>query len=112
MPTWLPAQTRVNAHIAPTHLAILFAASAARGVAVPSGVSLALFPSGNDMETIRPNAVHFAIRAVLICVGALLLWEAPASVAGLVVMLVGLVCAVMGLTLDVSVVALEKSRQF
>jgi len=39
------------------------------------------------------------------CVGALLLWAAPVSVAGLMLMLVGLVCAVSGLTL-------EKTQQF
>ena len=57
------------------------------------------------MEPFQSNAVHFVTRAVLMLVGALLLWAAPASVIGLVVMLVGLVCAVSG-------VALEKTRQF
>jgi uncharacterized membrane protein HdeD (DUF308 family) len=57
------------------------------------------------MEPFQSNAVHFVTRAVLMLVGALLLWAAPASVIGLVVMLVGLVCAVSGL-------ALEKTRQF
>ena len=56
------------------------------------------------MEAIRDNAFPFVIRALLLIVGALLLWVAPASVAGLLVMLVGLVCAVTGLTLHVSVV--------
>ena len=56
------------------------------------------------MEAIRDNAFPFVIRALLFMVGALLLWVAPASVAGLLVMLIGLVCAVTGLTLNVSVV--------
>ena len=41
---------------------------------------------------------------MLLMVGVLLLWVAPASVIGLLLMLVGLVCAVTGLTLNVSVV--------
>jgi hypothetical protein len=53
---------------------------------------------------IRANVFPFVIRALLFAVGALLLWAAPASAAGLLVMLVGLVCAVTGLTLQVSVV--------
>lgn len=57
------------------------------------------------MEPFQSNLVYFVIRAVLMLVGALLLWAAPTSVIGLVVMLVGLVCAVSGL-------ALEKTRQF
>jgi len=57
------------------------------------------------MEPFQSNAVHFVTRAVLMLVGGLLLWAAPTSVIGLVVMLVGLVCAVSGL-------ALEKTRQF
>jgi uncharacterized membrane protein HdeD (DUF308 family) len=57
------------------------------------------------MEPFQSNAVYFVTRAVLMLVGALLLWAAPTSVIGLVVMLVGLVCAVSG-------VALEKTRQF
>jgi hypothetical protein len=57
------------------------------------------------MEPFRSNVVYFFTRAVLMLVGALLLWAAPTSVIGLVVMLVGLVCAVSG-------VALEKTRQF
>jgi hypothetical protein len=56
------------------------------------------------VEAIRTNAFPFVIRALLLFVGALLLWTAPASVAGLLVMLLGLVCAVTGLTLQVSVV--------
>ena len=56
------------------------------------------------MDAIRANAFPFVIRALLLMVGALLLWVAPASVAGLLVMLIGLVCAVTGLTLHVSVV--------
>ena len=57
------------------------------------------------MEPFQSNVVYFVTRAVLMLVGALLLWAAPTSVIGLVVMLVGLVCAVSGL-------ALEKTRQF
>ena len=57
------------------------------------------------MEPFQSNVVYFVTRAVLMLVGALLLWAAPTSVIGLVVMLVGLVCAVSG-------AALEKTRQF
>ena len=57
------------------------------------------------METLRTNSVHFLIRGVVMLVGALMLWAAPASVIGILVMLIGLVCAVGGLTL-------EKTRQF
>ncbi len=57
------------------------------------------------MEPLRSNSLHFFIRAVLMLVGALMLWAAPASVIGILVMLIGLVCAVGGLTL-------EKTRQF
>jgi len=57
------------------------------------------------MEPFQSNAVYFFIRTMLMLVGGLLLWAAPTSVVGLVVMLVGLVCAVSGL-------ALEKTRQF
>jgi putative effector of murein hydrolase LrgA (UPF0299 family) len=57
------------------------------------------------MEPFHSNVVYFVTRAVLMLVGALLLWAAPTSVIGLVVMFVGLVCAVSGL-------ALEKTRQF
>ena len=57
------------------------------------------------MEPFQSNVVYFVTRAVLMLVGALLLWAAPTSVIGLIVMLVGLVCAVSGL-------ALEKTRQF
>ena len=56
------------------------------------------------METLLPNAIPFFLRAMLLMVGVLLLWVAPASVIGLLLMLVGLVCAVTGLTLNVSVV--------
>ena len=57
------------------------------------------------MEPFQSNVVYFVTRAVLKLVGAQLLWAAPTTVIGLVVMLVGLVCAVSGL-------ALEKTRQF
>ena len=56
------------------------------------------------MDAIRANAFPFVLRALLFLAGALLLWEAPTSIVGLVVMLIGLVCAITGLTLDVSVV--------
>ena len=49
--------------------------------------------------------LHFALRALITLAGALMLWAAPTSVVGLVVMFGGLVCAVGGLTL-------EKTRQF
>ena len=49
------------------------------------------------MEAIRPHSIHFAARAVLTVFGAALLWWAPASVFGLVVMLIGLICAVSGI---------------
>jgi uncharacterized membrane protein len=57
------------------------------------------------MTTIRPDALHYFIRAMLMLVGALLLWAAPVSIAGLVLMLVGVVCAVSAFTL-------EKTQQF
>jgi len=57
------------------------------------------------METLRTNPVHILIRAVVMLVGALMLWAAPASVVGIFIMLIGLVCAIGGLTL-------EKTRQF
>ena len=57
------------------------------------------------MTTLHPDAFHFLIRALLICAGALLLWAAPVSVPGLVLMLVGVVCAVSAFTL-------EKTQQF
>jgi hypothetical protein len=57
------------------------------------------------MNSIRPEPIHFLIRAVLIALGAVLLWAAPVSIPGLALMLVGLVCAVSAFTL-------EKTRQF
>jgi hypothetical protein len=57
------------------------------------------------MPSVVPNLVHIVIRVVLMCCGALLLWAAPVSLAGLALMFVGLVCAVGGLTL-------EKTEQF
>jgi 1,4-dihydroxy-2-naphthoate octaprenyltransferase len=57
------------------------------------------------MTALRLDAFHFLIRAILMLAGALLLWAAPVSIAGLVVMLVGLVCAVSAFTL-------EKTQQF
>jgi hypothetical protein len=49
------------------------------------------------MDAIRLHGLHFAARAVLAACGAVLLWSAPASVVGLLVMLIGLVCAATGL---------------
>ena len=49
------------------------------------------------MDAIRSHALHLAARAVLTALGGLLLWSAPLSAAGLVVMLIGLICAVSGL---------------
>lgn len=58
------------------------------------------------MTAIPPTAFHFLIlRVLLLCAGAVLLWAAPVSIAGLALMLVGLVCAVSALTL-------EKTEQF
>ena len=56
------------------------------------------------METLHPSAIPFFLRVLLLMVGVVLLWAAPASVSGLLLMLVGLICAVTGLTLNVSVV--------
>jgi 1,4-dihydroxy-2-naphthoate octaprenyltransferase len=57
------------------------------------------------MIAVRSDPFHFLVRALLICAGALLLWAAPVSVAGLLLMFVGLVCTVAALTL-------EKTQQF
>jgi hypothetical protein len=57
------------------------------------------------METLYSNPVHIFIRVLLMCAGALMLWAAPATVAGILMMLAGLVCAVGGFTL-------EKTSQF
>jgi len=57
------------------------------------------------MTTLRPAVLHILIRVLLMLVGALLLWAAPVSVAGLALMFVGLVCAVGAFTL-------EKTQQF
>ena len=56
-------------------------------------------------STIRPEPIHFLVRALLVSIGALLLWAAPVSIAGLALMLVGVVCAVSAFTL-------EKTQQF
>jgi hypothetical protein len=61
--------------------------------------------SGIGMPSVFTNVVHIVSRLVLMCCGALLLWAAPVSLAGLALMFVGLVCAVGGLTL-------EKTEQF
>jgi hypothetical protein len=57
------------------------------------------------MTSLRPEVLHFLIRAILMLAGALLLWAAPVSVGGLALMFVGLVCAVGAFTL-------EKTQQF
>jgi len=57
------------------------------------------------MIAVRSDSFHFLVRALLIGAGTLLLWAAPVSVPGLVLMFVGLVCAVGALTL-------EKTQQF
>ena len=57
------------------------------------------------MTALQPDAFHFLIRAILMLAGALLLWAAPVSIAGIALMLVGLVCAVSAFTL-------EKTQQF
>ena len=51
------------------------------------------------METVRLCALHVAARATLTIIGAALLWygEGLASIFGLVLMLVGLICSVSGL---------------
>jgi hypothetical protein len=49
------------------------------------------------MDAIRLHGLHIAARAILTMAGALLLWSAPASIFGLVVMLFGLICAASGL---------------
>jgi hypothetical protein len=56
----------------------------------------------HDMDAIRSHGLHLAARAVLTMLGALLLWLAPASVAGLVVMLIGLIWAASGLWRGIS----------
>jgi 1,4-dihydroxy-2-naphthoate octaprenyltransferase len=57
------------------------------------------------MTSVPSDAFHILVRALLLCTGAVLLWTAPISMAGLVLMFVGLVCAVGALTF-------EKTRQF
>jgi hypothetical protein len=57
------------------------------------------------MTEVPPDAFHILIRVVLMCAGVWLLWAAPVSIAGLVLMFIGLVCAVCALTL-------EKTQQF
>ncbi len=52
------------------------------------------------METLEATILPLVIRALLIGGGALLLWAAPASVVGLLVMFVGLVFTVGGFTLE------------
>jgi len=63
------------------------------------------------MTTLRPDAFHFLIRAILMLAGAVLLWAAPVSIAGILLMLVGLVCAVSAFTLE-KTHTLEKTQQF
>jgi hypothetical protein len=50
-----------------------------------------------NMDAIRSHALHLAARAVLTVLGGFLLWSAPLSVVGLLVMLIGIICAVSGL---------------
>jgi hypothetical protein len=57
------------------------------------------------MISVPSDPFHILVRALLICTGAVLLWAAPVSIMGLVLMLVGLVCAVAALTF-------EKTQQF
>ena len=57
------------------------------------------------MTSVPSDPFHILVRALLMCTGAALLWAAPVSIAGLVLMLVGLVCAVGALTF-------EKTQQF
>lgn len=57
------------------------------------------------MPSVSSNVLHILIRVLLMCSGALLLWAAPVSLAGLALMFVGLVCAV-------SALSLEKTQQF
>jgi hypothetical protein len=51
------------------------------------------------METVRLCALHVAARATLTIIGAALLWygEGLASIFGLILMLIGLICGVSGL---------------
>ena len=49
------------------------------------------------MDAIRSQTFHIAARTVLTLLGLALLWWAPTTVAGLVLMLIGLICAVSGL---------------
>ena len=57
------------------------------------------------MSSTSRNLVYILFRLILMCSGALLLWAAPISFAGLALMFVGLLCAVSALTL-------EKTQQF
>lgn len=57
------------------------------------------------MTSVPSDAFHILIRALLMGTGAVLVWAAPVSISGLLVMFVGLVCAVGALTL-------EKTQQF
>jgi 1,4-dihydroxy-2-naphthoate octaprenyltransferase len=57
------------------------------------------------MAAVSSDPFHILVRALLMCTGAVLLWTAPVSIAGLVLMFVGLVCAVGALTF-------EKTQEF
>ena len=59
------------------------------------------------MPSFSPAVLHILIRLLLMCAGALLLWAAPVSIAGLALMFVGLICAVSAFTFT-----LEKTQQF
>ena len=69
------------------------------------GVPLALLSPGSRMTSVPSDPFHILVRALLMCTGASLLRAAPDSIACLVLMLVGLVCAVGALTF-------EKTQQF
>lgn len=52
------------------------------------------------MEAIHTHPRHLALRAAVTLLGIVMLFTAPASALGMVVMLIGLVCAVGGFTLE------------
>jgi hypothetical protein len=49
------------------------------------------------VNAIHPQAFQLTTRAVITLVGAAMLWWAPASILGLIVMLIGVICASAGL---------------
>ena len=52
------------------------------------------------MRAIHSHPRHLWLRGAITLAGVLMLFTAPASALGIVVMLIGLVCAVGGLTLE------------